>query len=227
MRVSSSVGGALERRVGLPSVSPSRAGSRDAPVDQPRAARELGADLAHAVAEADHVVEALAGELARGAWSAGPRCRCRARASRAPRWGAAAWGGCRRWPLDRAAGQLLDQRLGHLRARAVAGAQEQHPRARAGRGAAGPRSMSAGPAAGRDAARRRVAASNSPQRARSRRSRCRGRRPSCAAPTPGRGPAAGPGGRRPGSAARPISAHSSRTCRSLRASSISSRQRSG
>ncbi len=30
--------------------------------------------------------------------------------------------------LDRAAGQLLGERLGHLRARAVAGAQEQHAR---------------------------------------------------------------------------------------------------
>src|SRR5918994_5771414 len=36
----------------------------DAPVDRLRCAGELGTDLAHAVAEADHVVKAPAGELA-------------------------------------------------------------------------------------------------------------------------------------------------------------------
>src|SRR4051794_41021879 len=48
----------LERRSALAS----RVGN--APVDRLGAARELGADLADAVAERDHVVEALAGELA-------------------------------------------------------------------------------------------------------------------------------------------------------------------
>src|SRR3954454_20225619 len=37
----------------------------DAPVDQGRVGGELGAHLAHAIAQADHVVEALVGELAR------------------------------------------------------------------------------------------------------------------------------------------------------------------
>src|SRR5687767_9727679 len=36
----------------------------DAPMDQLGWAGELGADLAHAIAEADHVVEALVGEFA-------------------------------------------------------------------------------------------------------------------------------------------------------------------
>src|SRR4051812_39640107 len=55
---------ALERREGL-LVAPGLArGVRDAPVDQLGSTRELGAHLAHAIAEADHAVEALSGERA-------------------------------------------------------------------------------------------------------------------------------------------------------------------
>src|SRR6266498_3454042 len=57
-------GGALEGRQDL--VVGSRLACRvaDAPVDRLRRARELGTDLAHAIAEADHIVKALVSELA-------------------------------------------------------------------------------------------------------------------------------------------------------------------
>src|SRR4051794_39437931 len=56
-------GGALEGRQRL--VIGSRLACRvaDAPVDRLRCAGKLGTDLAHAVAQADHVVEVLAREL--------------------------------------------------------------------------------------------------------------------------------------------------------------------
>src|SRR5829696_9855648 len=56
--------GAFERGQGLLVAAGFARGVGDAPMDQFGSAGELGADLAHAVAEADHVVEALAGELA-------------------------------------------------------------------------------------------------------------------------------------------------------------------
>jgi len=55
----------------------------------------------------------------------------------------------------------------------------------------------------------------------------RGRRSCSAGPPPGRWPAIGPCGKRPGSAAARPASPSSRTRRSLRESSCSSRQRSG
>src|SRR5512132_1752673 len=57
-------GGALERGQGFLVASWLACGVGDAPMDQLGAAGELGADLAHAIAEADHVVEALPGEFA-------------------------------------------------------------------------------------------------------------------------------------------------------------------
>src|SRR5919197_1186858 len=56
-------GGALEggQRLGVAAGLACRVG--DAPMDHVRRARELRADLAHAVAEADHIVEAPVGEL--------------------------------------------------------------------------------------------------------------------------------------------------------------------
>src|SRR4051812_42579156 len=57
-------GGALERGPRLLVASGLARGIGNAPVDYLGCAGELGADLAHAIAEADHVVEAPAGELA-------------------------------------------------------------------------------------------------------------------------------------------------------------------
>ena len=60
-------------------------------------AGELGAHLAHPVAQADHPVEALVGEHVQVLRRVAGRGRCRAPlASPARRWGAAAWDGCRR-----------------------------------------------------------------------------------------------------------------------------------
>ena len=102
---------------------------------------------------------------------------------------------------DRAAGELLGQRFGHLRARAVAGARNS-TRARAAAPCGGPGCVGDGPRPGLGAARRRrrpAARRSARDRARS---RCRGRRPGCDAPRPARRRAAGAGGRRRGSGAR-------------------------
>src|SRR4051812_18152197 len=104
----------------------------DAPVERVRGAGELRADLAHAVAERDDVVEAVGLELAQ-VLRAPPRDPEAAVAHHAHRLGAerlrvAARAAC----ADRAAGALLDEGLRELRACAVAGAQEQHVRARVG-----------------------------------------------------------------------------------------------
>src|ERR687885_2413163 len=114
------VGGALEGGVGLGVALALARRVGDAPVDELGVAGELGADLAHAVAEADHVVELFLGELTQvlGAPTAeldaalahhphGVRVQRLEMAS-----GAAG--------LDRAAAELLDDRLGDLRAGAVA-----------------------------------------------------------------------------------------------------------
>src|SRR5918994_2810818 len=58
------IGGALESGVALLVTSALARRVGDAPVDQVRLTGKLGADLPHAVAEADHVVEALPCELA-------------------------------------------------------------------------------------------------------------------------------------------------------------------
>src|SRR4051812_11240312 len=97
---------------------------RDAPVEG-LGARELAADLAPAVPEADHVVEALARELVE-VLGAPRRDVDAALAHHAhgvgvERLGAAA----RARRADGAAREVCAERLGHLRARAVAGAQEQ------------------------------------------------------------------------------------------------------
>ena len=54
------------------SSSPARAPGRGCSSGRLGVRRELGADLAHPVAQGDHAVEALAGELARGAWTRAP-----------------------------------------------------------------------------------------------------------------------------------------------------------
>jgi hypothetical protein len=103
-------------------------------VDQVRLTRKLGTDFPHAVAQADHVVEAPAGELAEVLGAATGRVDP-ALAEDAQRVGVKRLGmtaGADR--LDRATRLLLDERLGELRTRAVPGAQEQHPHRRAKRG---------------------------------------------------------------------------------------------
>jgi hypothetical protein len=122
------VGGALEGGIG---VGVSRAGARrvaDAPVDLFGRAGELGADLADAIAEADHVVEALAAELVEMLGSAAgevdPALAHHAHRVRVQRLRLAA--GAQR--LDLAPAQALDERFGDLRAGAVAGAEEEDAR---------------------------------------------------------------------------------------------------
>ena len=124
MRVSSSA--AVRSKAGRPP-SPARR-IADAPVHRLRRAGELGADLPHAVAEADDVVEALVGELAE-VLGAAAREIDPALAHHPHRVGVQGLGmaaGAGR--AHRAVGEVFGQRLGHLRARAVAGAQEQHAR---------------------------------------------------------------------------------------------------
>ena len=69
----------------------------DAPMRSLRPRWELGAHLAHAIAQADHVVEASAGEFGAGASTSARRGRSTARPSPALRWDAAAWDHCLRW----------------------------------------------------------------------------------------------------------------------------------
>src|SRR6516162_7521435 len=57
-------GGPLESPIALDVVSALARGIGNAPVDRVRVARELGANLTHAVTQAHHVVEGLARELA-------------------------------------------------------------------------------------------------------------------------------------------------------------------
>ena len=127
----------------------------DAPVDRaPGAPGNSGQTSRTRSHRRDHVVEALVART---------RSRCLERRSersmpagahhphgvRMQRLGVAS--GAER--LDRAADELLGQRLGHLRARAVARAQEQHARTGSPAGAGAPRAR----AAARDAAPRRRA----------------------------------------------------------------------
>src|SRR5918995_455139 len=124
------IGGALESGIALLVASPVARRVGDAPVDQVRLTGKLGADLPHAVAEADHVVEALPCELAE-VLGAAARWVNPALAQDAQRVGVKRLGmaaGADR--LDPAVGELLDQRLGDLRARAVPGTQEQDPHPR-------------------------------------------------------------------------------------------------
>ena len=120
----------------------------------------------------------------------------------------------------RAARQALAQRLRDLRTRAVAGAKKQHVRYALG-GAYGRLTPV------RDATtRRRSAAARRSALGRGRNT-CHARRRNCAAWKPGRPRVVCAGGTRPRAGARPASSHSSPTRRSLRASSLSSRQRNG
>ena len=178
MRVSSSTATA--------SNASSLAGLGHAPVDL-----RLRAHLADPVAEADHAVEPDVGELVQ-VFRASPGDVDPARPHHAHgagvQWlGSAA--GARR--LDRPAGQVLAQRFGHLRAGAVAGAQEQDP--------CGDRACRRVRSRGPDAARRpRSPALRDSARGRAR-SSCRGRRRCSAGPSRAHRRGAGAGGRRPGS----------------------------
>ena len=201
MRVLELGRGALERGQRL-LVAPGLArGIGDAPVDQLGSAGKLGADLAHAIAEADHVVEALGRRTRPGAWTDAPRDRCRARASPAPRSDAAAWDGCPRWPRSprrRTAARRAPRPSASARCCRYTGtapARGAAPRSR--------RRVGAGSAPGPGAATRRrstAARRSAPDRGRS---RCRDRRPRCGASRRDRRRAAGAGDRRPGSGAGP------------------------
>ena len=107
---------ALTRRVG------------HAPVDELGVVRELGADLANAVAQRDHAVEALRGEFVQVLGAVGadvdPPLAHDADGVGMERFRVAA--GAR--GFDRAVGLVFEERLGHLGPSAVAGAQEQDPR---------------------------------------------------------------------------------------------------
>ena len=103
-------------------------GVADAPMDRLRRARELGTDLAHAVTEADHVVETLVYELAEvlGAAAGDVESAVAHHPQRVgmQRLGIAAGAG----RAHRAGRELLGERLRHLGAGAVARAQKQHTR---------------------------------------------------------------------------------------------------
>ena len=114
MRVSSSA--AVRSKAGRPSSS---APGRGRSSGSPRRAGELGTDLAHALAEADDVVEPLVGELAEVLGSAARELDPRRTTRTASGCSGLGWlpaPAARTAPL----GQVLGQRLGHLRAGAVA-----------------------------------------------------------------------------------------------------------
>src|SRR5215211_4603039 len=124
------LGRALERGQRLLVASGLARGIGDAPVDQPGRPWELGAYLAHAIAEADHVVEALPGELAQ-MLGATPGEVDVALAHHADRVGVKRLRmAARAVRAEGAVGQPLREGLGDLRARAVAGAEEEHARER-------------------------------------------------------------------------------------------------
>ena len=180
---------ALERRVG------------DAPVHELGVGRELRAHLSDAVAEGDHGIEALGGELvevlgAVGADVDAPPCGARGRRSGAAAWVAAGAAG-----LDRAGRQVLEQRLCDLRPSAVAGAEEQHPAPASRRSSARGRWRRPRVQRRDGAHRRRRAAPRGRRRGRSG-SSCRGGPLSCAGRTRSRRRGAGASGTTPGSAVR-------------------------
>ena len=136
-----------------------------------------------------------------GAWSGARRCRCRARASPARRWDAAAWDGCPRWRALTAPPDSCSSSASAICERALLPVHRNSTRATRGR--VGPRRRAAAAAQARvqrGAGARRAARRSARGRARS---RCRGRRRSCGASRPGRRRAAGAGGTRPGSGAGP------------------------
>ena len=164
-------------------------------------AGELGADLADAVAQGDHPVEALAGELVQVLRAPPGDVDPRARASRAPRWDAAAWGGCRRCAPRSRRRPRCSASASAICERALLPVQRNSTRVRRRRLAARPTGARHEPQAGMQRATRPPPAARRSGRGRAR-SRCRGRRPSCAgAETRRCRRAAGRGGRRRGSAA--------------------------
>ena len=223
MRVSSSA--AVRSKAGRvsSSVPGSRPGSRTLQWIACGLAGELGTDLAHAVAEADHVVKAPAGELAEVLGTAtreiDPALSHHPHRVGMQRLGMAAGAG----RAHHTGGQLLGQCLGHLGARAIARAEKQRalvPSRGPGRGVSQrptPAPVSEAPAL----------TSNSPQRGSSRH----------VVGVTAVGEAAAGETTPPSRSWRrwyetrlwrcPASSHSSPTRRSLRASSLSSRQRRG
>src|SRR3954447_18445877 len=120
------VGHALERPMRLLLAAGPAAGVRKAPMDLPLGTRELGADLAHAVTESDHVVERLARELAQmlGAQAADGQAATAHDAKRVRMQGLGS--AARADRANRSPGEPLRQDLRDLRPRAVACAEEQH-----------------------------------------------------------------------------------------------------
>ena len=141
-------------------------GVGDAPVDGLGVAGELGADLAHPIAQADHPIEPLLGEHAQVLRAVPGQIDAVLVPHHPHGVGVQGLGvAAGAVGLDQSAGAGPGQGLGHLRAGAVAGAQEQHPRRRR---------RSAGRCVGRGGTRRSpgcraspVAASSSPRRVRS------------------------------------------------------------
>lgn len=121
------VGGADERRVGVPGARVRGGRVGDAPVRDRGVPREVRALLPHPVAQADHVVEPPADELGQrlraAAADVDPTVAQHVDGVRMQRLGAAP-GAAR---LDAGPAPPLQDRLGHLRPGAVARAQEQHP----------------------------------------------------------------------------------------------------
>ena len=188
-RVRRAVGRALERRVG------------DAPVHELGMRRERRADLADAVAQGDHRVEALRANSS--------RCLVRFALMSMPRLAqhpdrvrdAAASGAAGAAQRRSSARHLLEQRLGDLRAGAVAGAQEQHPSTATGRRSADRAAPSARAERGMQRTARgleRLAAGDEVDRVVA----VATVRRAAAGATPGRRRGAGAGGTTPGSAAR-------------------------
>ena len=104
-------------------------GVGDAPVDGLGAAGELGADLAHPVAQADHPIEALLGEHAQVLRALTGQVDAVLVSHHPHGVGVQGLGvAAGAVGLDQPTGAGPGQSLGHLGAGAVARAQEQHPR---------------------------------------------------------------------------------------------------
>ena len=96
MRVSSSARGAFERGQAGPVVRALERGVGNAPVHELRMRRELGTDLADAVAQRDHEVEPLRDELVEVLGPVRADVDPTLVHAPVPRWDAAASGGSRR-----------------------------------------------------------------------------------------------------------------------------------
>ena len=223
MRVVELGGGPLERRRSTRGRSPRRPG-RECSSGSGRAAGELRADLAHPIAQAHHRVETRSRANSSGACCARP-----ARSMPAPRITRTA-SGCSGFgwlPALNASTPppACRSSASAIRERALLPVHRNSTRAGRRPSAAAPAPPHGPQPAGAARHRRRRAARRSgPGRGCS---RCRGRRRSCDAPTPVPRPQAAQVVRDERSAAGPAAPVSSRTRRSLHASSRSSRHRNG